>query len=95
MAHQRLASRRIGAALVVVFLVAGLLVTRLVDVQVVRAAELREESANIRTTSEVMWASRGSIVDSFGNDLATDVDRYDVSADPRKVGEFRRDGAVI
>lgn len=84
-----------GVALLVVFLMAGLLVSRLVDVQVVRADELQEQSADIRTTSEVIWASRGSIVDSFGNDLATDVDRYDVSTDPRKVGDFRRDGVVV
>ena len=95
MAHQRISSRRMGIALLVVFLVAGLLVSRLVDVQVVRAAELQEQSAEIRTTSEVIWASRGSIVDSFGNDLATDVDRYDVSADPRRVGDFRRDGETV
>lgn len=95
MAHQRISSRRMGVALLVIFLMAGLLVSRLVDVQVVRAAELQEQSAEIRTTSEVIWASRGSIVDSFGNDLATDVDRYDVSADPRKVGDFRRDGDVV
>ncbi|MDP4633832.1 MAG: penicillin-binding protein 2 [Pontimonas sp.] len=95
MAHQRISSRRMGIALLVVFLMAGLLVSRLVDVQVVRAAELQEQSAEIRTTSEVIWASRGSIVDSFGNDLATDVDRYDVSADPRKVGDFRRDGETV
>ena len=95
MAHQRISSRRMGIALLVVFLMAGLLVSRLVDVQVVRAAELQEQSAEIRTTSEVIWASRGSIVDSFGNDLATDVDRYDVSADPRRVGDFRRDGETI
>ena len=95
MAHQRISSRRMGVALLVIFLMAGLLVSRLVDVQVVRAAELQEQSAQIRTTSEVIWASRGSIVDSFGNDLATDVDRYDVSADPRKVGDFRRDGDVV
>ena len=95
MAHQRISSRRMGIALLVVFLMAGLLVSRLVDVQVVRAAELQEQSAEIRTTSEVIWASRGSIVDSFGNDLATDVDRYDVSADPRRVGDFRRDGETV
>src|SRR6056300_1336969 len=95
MAHQRISSRRMGIALLVVFLMAGLLVSRLVDVQVVRAAELQEQSAEIRTTSEVIWASRGSIVDSFGNDLAADVERYDVSADPRKVGDFRRDGETV
>ena len=95
MAHQRISSRRMGIALLVVFLMAGFLVSRLVDVQVVRAAELQEQSAEIRTTNEVLWASRGSIVDSFGNDLATDVDRYDVSADPRRVGDFRRDGETV
>ncbi|MGA1446249.1 MAG: peptidoglycan D,D-transpeptidase FtsI family protein [Pontimonas sp.] len=95
MPHQRVSSRRMGVALVVVFLMAGLLVSRLVDVQVVRADELKEQSADIRTTSEVIWASRGSIVDSFGNDLARDVDRYDISTDPRKVGDFRRDGEVV
>lgn len=82
MPHQRVSSRRMGVALVVVFLMAGLLVSRLVDVQIVRADELKEQSADIRTTSEVIWASRGSIVDSFGNDLARDVDRYDISTDP-------------
>ncbi len=95
MTHQRVSSRRMGVALLVVFLMAGLLVSRLVDVQVVRAAELKEQSAEIRATAEVLWASRGSIVDSFGNYLATDVDRYDISADPRKVGDFRRDGEIV
>ncbi|MEY2900802.1 MAG: hypothetical protein RL247_968 [Actinomycetota bacterium] len=95
MADQRISARRVGLALFLVMLMAGLLVTRLVDVQVVRAAELKEESANVRTTSEVIWANRGTIQDSFGNALAVDVDRYDISADPRKVGDFRRDGAVV
>ncbi len=95
MPQQRMSSRRMGVALVVIFLMAGLLVSRLVDVQIVRADELKEQSADIRTTSEVIWASRGSIVDSFGNDLARDVDRYDISTDPRKVGDFRRDGEVV
>jgi len=95
MAYQRLSSRRMVVAIILVFLMAGFLMYRLVDVQVVRAAELKDEAAAIRTTSEVMWASRGSIVDSFGNDLATDVDRYDVSVDPRKVGDFRRAGEVV
>jgi cell division protein FtsI (penicillin-binding protein 3) len=70
-------------------------VGRLVDVQIVRAAELQEQSLQVRTTSETLWASRGSIVDQFGNDLALDVDRYDISANPSKVGDFRRAGVVV
>ena len=75
MTHQRLTSRRMAIALLLVFVVAALFLTRLVDVQVVRASELQEQSEAIRTTQETVWASRGSIVDSFGNDLAVDVDR--------------------
>lgn len=81
--------------LVLVFATASLLMTKLVDVQVVRASELQGESEAIRTTSETIWASRGSIVDSFGNDLALDVDRYDVSADPSVSGDFRRAGETL
>jgi cell division protein FtsI (penicillin-binding protein 3) len=95
MTAQRVSGRRVALALVLIFAVSGFLVSRLVDVQVVRAAELQEQSANIRTTSETIWASRGSIVDQFGNELAVDVDRYDVSVDPRIVGDFRRSGEVI
>ena len=82
-------------ALVLVFATASLLMTKLVDVQVVRASELQGESEAIRTTSGTIWASRGSIVDSFGNDLALDVDRYDVSADPSVSGDFRRAGETL
>ena len=95
MAEYRKSSRRVAFALLLVFVMSGFLITRLVDVQVVRAAELREESISKRTTTETVWASRGSIIDQFGNDLAVDVDRYDVSVDPRKVGDIRRQGAVI
>ena len=95
MTHQRMSGRRIACALVMVFITATLLFTRLVDVQVVRASELQEQSAAIRTTDETVWASRGSIIDSFGNDLALDVDRYDLSADPSRAGDFRRDGETI
>lgn len=95
MTAQRIAGRRMTAALVIVFLVAGVFVSRLVDVQVVRAAELQEQSTQVRTTSETIWASRGSIVDGFGNELAVDVDRYDVSANPSSVGDFRRSGEII
>ena len=95
MSHQRMSAKRAGFALALVFIVSALLFTKLVDVQIVRASELQEQSEQIRTTDEVIWASRGSIVDSFGNDLAVDVDRYDISTDPRIVGDFRRKGEIV
>jgi cell division protein FtsI (penicillin-binding protein 3) len=95
MTLQRISGRRTALTLLVVFLVAGFLLTRLVDVQVVRAAELQDQSESVRTTTETIWASRGPIVDQFGNELAVDVDRYDVSVDPRMVGDFRRSGEVV
>jgi cell division protein FtsI (penicillin-binding protein 3) len=78
-----------------VMLVSLVFFGRLVDVQIVRAAELQEQSLQLRTTSETLWASRGSIVDQFGNDLALDVDRYDISVNPSKAGDFRRAGVVV
>jgi cell division protein FtsI (penicillin-binding protein 3) len=90
-----MSGRRVAFALATVMLVSLVFVGRLVDVQIVRAAELQEQSLQVRTTSETLWASRGSIVDQFGNDLALDVDRYDISANPSKVGDFRRAGEVV
>ena len=95
MSHQRMSGRRGALALATVMVVSLVFVGRLVDVQIVRAAELQEQSLQVRTTSETLWASRGSIVDQFGNDLALDVDRYDISANPSKVGDFRRAGEVV
>jgi cell division protein FtsI (penicillin-binding protein 3) len=90
-----MSGRRVAFALATVMVVSLVFVGRLVDVQIVRAAELQEQSLQVRTTSETLWASRGSIVDQFGNDLALDVDRYDISANPSKVGDFRRAGVVV
>lgn len=95
MTHQRISGRRMGFALILVFVVSSIFVGRLVDVQIVRAAELQEQSVEVRTISETLWASRGAIVDRFGNELAVDVDRYDLSADPRTAGDFRRAGEVV
>ena len=95
MYDHRMSGRRVAFALATVMLVSLVFVGRLVDVQIVRAAELQEQSLQVRTTSETLWASRGSIVDQFGNDLALDVDRYDISANPSKVGDFRRAGVVV
>jgi len=79
-------SRRLGVfALILVAMVAGLGI-RLVDYQVVRAAEIREESFKSRSITQTLPALRGQIRDSSGQVLARTVFRYDVNAAPKNVG---------
>lgn len=91
----RTASRRLSLLSLGVFLVAGMFFFRIVDIQVVRAAELSEESESIRAVTQSVWAERGSIVDRHGDVLAHNVDRYDVTISPQHVADFRRDGETI
>lgn len=86
MGTHRSLSRRLGVfALILVAMVVGLGI-RLVDFQVVRAAEIREESFNSRSITQTLPALRGQIHDSSGQVLARTVFRYDVNAAPKNVG---------
>lgn len=60
----------------------GAVGARLYVVQVVRHAELVEESENARKRIEVIEARRGDILDSRGTILATVEARYDIGVDP-------------
>lgn len=86
MGTHRSLSRRLGVfALILVAMVVGLGI-RLVDYQVVRAAEIREESFKSRSITQTLPALRGQIRDSSGQVLARTVFRYDVNAAPKNVG---------
>lgn len=86
MGTHRSLSRRLGVfALILVAMVVWLGI-RLVDFQVVRAAEIREESFNSRSITQTLPALRGQIRDSSGQVLARTVFRYDVNAAPKNVG---------
>ncbi len=86
MGTHRSLSRRLGVfALILVAMVVGLGI-RLVDFQVVRAAEIREESFNSRSITQTLPALRGQIRDSSGQVLTRTVFRYDVNAAPKNVG---------
>jgi cell division protein FtsI (penicillin-binding protein 3) len=88
-------SRRLTALTVAVFVMAGMFFWRMVDIQVVRAAELSEQSEVIRTVTQSVWAERGSIVDRYGDVLAHNIDRYDITISPRHVADFRRGGDTV
>jgi len=91
----RMTSRRLSWLSIGIFLVAGMFFWRMVDIQVVRAAELTAESESIRQVTQSVWAERGLIVDRNGDVLAHNVDRYDVTIAPVHVADFRRDGETI
>ncbi len=81
-------SRRLGVfALIVVVMVLGLGI-RLVDYQVVRAEQIREESFKSRSITQTLPALRGQIRDASGQVLARTVFRYDVNAAPKNVGSI-------
>ena len=84
-----------GLVSLTVLVIVGAFFVRLVDIQVVRAAELSEESAQFRTQTATLWAERGQIQDRTGQPLAHNADRYDVTASPMHVADFRRDGQTV
>jgi len=78
--------------------IVGLFVVKLVDIQVVRAAELTAAAEERRSSSVRLLGSRGEIVDANGTVLADSVDRFDITASPRRVRdvtEIRRDGERV
>ena len=83
--HAKL-SRRLGAFAVFLFLMVAVLGFRLVDFQVVRAAEIQEQSLETRKITQTMSSLRGDILDSSGQVLAKTVFRYDVNVAPKRVG---------
>lgn len=75
--------RMIAFGIVLVVFVA-VFVVRLVDIQVVKAAELSAESDQIRSTSSTVYGARGEIVDANGAVLAGSVMRWDIALSPSK-----------
>ncbi|MDR5700774.1 peptidoglycan D,D-transpeptidase FtsI family protein [Agromyces aerolatus] len=86
--------RRIIASGVVLVVVVGVFVTRLVDIQVVRADEYNEAAQDVRSSSETVYGPRGDLVDANGVVLADTVMRYDIAISPKQAragGSFERD----
>lgn len=90
MSEERKKRRRGTAALAIVLLIVGVFVFRLVDIQVVRAAELNEASVGKRSVPVITKSIRGDIADRKGQVLATTELRYDVQLSPKNVSSFFR-----
>lgn len=90
MRQQRVARRRLAIAVILAFAVCSVFVTRLVDLQVVRAAELNAQSLGKRAIEVAVTAPRGQIVDDKGVVLADSVTRFDITAAPKNVSDFTR-----
>lgn len=76
--------RRVLAAGVALLLLVGWFVIRLVDIQVVRAAELNEASQDVRSRIDTIYGERGEILDADGVVLAESVMRYDIALSPKQ-----------
>ena len=74
---------RISLAVITIFAIVGLFVVRLVNIQIVQAAELNADSYDKMAQSLTTYGTRGSIVDTNGAVLADSVQRYDITASPR------------
>jgi cell division protein FtsI (penicillin-binding protein 3) len=75
--------RRIIVAAILLVALVGVFVVRLVDIQVVRAAELSEEAQGRRSVTVPIYGTRGEIVDGNGTVLADSIMRYDIALSPK------------
>ncbi len=67
--------------------IVAVFVVRLVDLQIVSAAELNEESYGKRAQPLTTYGVRGAIVDTNGAVLADSIERYDIVASPSQALE--------
>ena len=87
---ERRTRRRLAAWMLVLAIILSAFVVRLVDIQVVRAEQLSQESEARRSIPTTIHGARGDIVDARNVVLADSVFRYDITISPRFMSEFTR-----
>lgn len=81
--------RRLAIVVLTIVVVVVAFVVRLVDIQVVRADQLAQESEARRSIPATLYGARGDILDRSGVVLADSVYRYDITVSPRFVSDYR------
>ncbi len=79
---------RYSVVMLAVIALVAVFVVRLVDIQVVQAAALNDQSKEKRSIPVTIYGTRGSIVDRNGVELADSVTRYNITTAPRLVKAF-------
>jgi cell division protein FtsI (penicillin-binding protein 3) len=79
---------RYTVVMAAVIALVAIFVVRLVDLQVVQAAELNAQSTAKRSIPVTLYGVRGSIVDRNGTSLADSVTRYNITTAPKIVTPF-------
>jgi cell division protein FtsI (penicillin-binding protein 3) len=81
--NARSSRRRLALTVLALFATIVVFSLKLVDIQVVRAAELNEQSLGKRSVAVPTYGVRGDITDTNGVLLASSVDRFDITASPK------------
>ena len=90
-----LVSRRIGFLAAGIVAIVALFIGRLFWIQVIDGPRLAGEANDRQSRAQTLYGTRGSITDRNGVILAESVERYDITASPRYVADFKRDGALV
>ena len=80
---------RYSVVMMAVIALVAVFVVRLVDIQVVQAADLDKASEAKRSIPVTVYGDRGAIVDRNGVELADSVTRYNITTAPRLVSTFK------
>lgn len=84
MSRRRIRARFTIAALAT-FAIVVVFTFRLVDIQVVQAAQLNQQSYDSRSIEVTTYGTRGEVVDENGTVLASSVDRYNITVAPKVI----------
>ena len=95
MNRSELVSRRIGFMLIAIAAAIAIFIVRLFWIQVIDGPRLAQEARDRQSIAQTLYGTRGTITDTNGVVLAESVERYDITASPKFVADFTRDGVKM